>query len=286
MWQKRETKVIEVAGSQSGFPKKPCSKMVAEALVQIPRGFCVDRLCMPALVHRTLVPKTALAGWTLEGCGCHGCTCFRRCKKNLRPRAHTESRSHVRRDQRHVPIPPVISGGEYSRRGLSRTNTINVLHFAASQSPWGSVSCLGVTANRCLRRLRDACQRLLFPGECGPPPDPSRNDHHVRDGGGGRAVAAPAGRVSGARRSARPGVPAWPPARGVCSSRGGGGASDSRALPEDFRRNVRRTARPTARRSQRLSGMVRVSHVPQWTTSTGTTPHRMLCLECPTCLDE
>ena len=72
----------------------------------------------------------------------------------------------------------------------------------------------------------------------------------------------------------------------VCSSRDGDGASDSRALPEDFRRNVRRTTRPTARRSQRLSGMVRVSHVPQWTTSTGTTPHRMLCLECPTCLDE
>jgi hypothetical protein len=35
---------------------------------------------------------------------------------------------------------------------------------AASQSPWGSVSCLGVTANRCLRRLRDAGPRLLFPG--------------------------------------------------------------------------------------------------------------------------
>ena len=118
---------------------------------------------------------------------------------SLQPRVRAESRQHVRRDQRHVPIPPVISGGEYSRRGLSRTNTINVLHFAASQSPWGSVSCLGVTANRCLRRLRDACQRLLFPGECGPPPDPSRNDHHVRDGGGGRAVAGAGGaRVRGA----------------------------------------------------------------------------------------
>jgi len=31
----------------------------------------------------------------------------------------------------------------------------NVLHFAASQSPWGSVLRLGVTVNRCLRRLRD-----------------------------------------------------------------------------------------------------------------------------------
>jgi hypothetical protein len=29
MWQKRETKVIEVAGSQSGFPKKPFSRTVA-----------------------------------------------------------------------------------------------------------------------------------------------------------------------------------------------------------------------------------------------------------------
>ena len=38
----------------------------------------------------------------------------------------------------------------------------------------------------------------------------------------------------------------------VCSSRGGGGASDSRELPEDFRRNVRRTARPTERRSQSI----------------------------------
>jgi hypothetical protein len=57
---------------------------------------------------------------------------------------------------------------------------------------------------------------------------------------------APAGRVSGARRSARPGVSACPPARRVCSSRGGGGASDSRALPEDFGRNVRRkTPRPS-----------------------------------------
>jgi len=249
-----------VAGSQSGFPKKPCSKMVAEALVQIPRGFCVDRLCMPALVHRTLVPKTALAGWTLEGCGCHGCTCFRRCKKNLRPRAHTESRSHVRRDQRHVPIPPVISGGEYSRRGLSRTNTINVLHFAASQSPWGSVSCLGVTANRCLRRLRDACQRLLFPGECGPPPDPSRNDHHVRDGGGGRAVAGAGGaRVRGAAVGT-----AWRPcvasrsrsllfarrrrrvrqqgaSRGFSAKCSAHGTSDSKTLPETVRNGARLT---------------------------------------------
>ena len=29
MWQKRETKVIEVAGSQSGFPKKPFSPLVS-----------------------------------------------------------------------------------------------------------------------------------------------------------------------------------------------------------------------------------------------------------------
>jgi hypothetical protein len=84
------------------------------------------------------------------------------------------------------------------------------------------------------------------------------------------------GEMLGARHVRQQGAPR------VCSSRGGGGASDSRALPEDFRRNVRRTERPTAGRSQRLSGMVRVSHVPQWTTSTGTAPHRMLCLECPT----
>ena len=29
MWQKRETKVIEVAGSQSGFPKKPFSPLMS-----------------------------------------------------------------------------------------------------------------------------------------------------------------------------------------------------------------------------------------------------------------
>jgi hypothetical protein len=29
MWQKRETKVIEVAGSQSGFPKKSFSPLMS-----------------------------------------------------------------------------------------------------------------------------------------------------------------------------------------------------------------------------------------------------------------
>ena len=38
--------------------------------------------------------------------------------------------------------------------------------------------------------------------------------------------------MSRARRWARPGVAARPPAHGVCASRGGGGTSDSRALPE------------------------------------------------------
>ena len=32
----------------------------------------------------------------------------------LSPRAHAKSRSHVHREPRHVPIPPVIPGGEYS----------------------------------------------------------------------------------------------------------------------------------------------------------------------------
>ena len=41
---------------------------------------------------------------------------------------------------------------------------------------------------------------------------------------------APAGRVSGARLSARPGVATWPPARGVCSSRGGGGGGSDSVL--------------------------------------------------------
>ena len=31
MWQKQETKVIEVAGSQSGFPKKPFSPLMSES---------------------------------------------------------------------------------------------------------------------------------------------------------------------------------------------------------------------------------------------------------------
>ena len=34
-------------------------------------------------------------------------------------------------------------------------------------------------------------------------------------------------------------VEARPPTHGVCASRGGGGASDSRALPEDFGQSVR-----------------------------------------------
>ena len=56
---------------------------------------------------------------------------------------------------------------------------------------------------------------------------------------GGGPSPTPAERVSRARRSTRPGVAGRPPAHGVCSSRGGGGASDSRALPEDFGQSVR-----------------------------------------------
>ena len=34
MWQKLETKVIEVAGSQSGFPKKPFSPLMSTFAVR------------------------------------------------------------------------------------------------------------------------------------------------------------------------------------------------------------------------------------------------------------
>ncbi len=149
----------------------------------------------------------------------------------------------------------------------------------------GGCACLRwpVAGLRCVSLARRPCARAVW-AAAGLPQGSDLFPSGVRVGGG--PSPAPAGRVSEARRSARHGVPAWPPARGVCSSRGGGGASDSRALPEDLRRNARRTARPTARRSQRLSRIVRVSHVRQWTTSTGTTPHRMLCLEYSPCLDE
>ena len=60
-----------------------------------------------------------------------------------------------------------------------------------------------------------------------------------RASSGGGPSPTPAERVSRARRSTRPGVAGRPPAHGVCSSRGGGGASDSRALPEDFGQSVR-----------------------------------------------
>jgi len=38
--------------------------------------------------------------------------------------------------------------------------------------------------------------------------------------------------------------------------------------------------------STMLSGMVRVSDVPHWTKSAGTTPPTMLCLKCSASLDE
>jgi len=44
MWQKRETKVIEVAGSQSGFPKKPFSPLMST---------CVQ--CVQDAEYRSLV---------------------------------------------------------------------------------------------------------------------------------------------------------------------------------------------------------------------------------------
>ncbi len=35
MWQKRETKVIEVAGSQSGFPKKSFSPLMSTGVCSV-----------------------------------------------------------------------------------------------------------------------------------------------------------------------------------------------------------------------------------------------------------
>ena len=106
-----------------------------------------------------------------------------------------------------------------------------------------------VAGLRCVSLARLRCARTVW-AAAGLPPGSDLFPSGVGVGGG--SSPAPAGRVSEARRSARHGVPAWPPARGVCSSRGGGGASDSMELPEDFRRNARRTARPTAGRSQSL----------------------------------
>jgi hypothetical protein len=106
-----------------------------------------------------------------------------------------------------------------------------------------------VAGLRCVSLARLRCTRAVW-AAAGLPPGSDLFQSGVGVGGG--PSPAPAGRVSEERQSARHGVPAWPPARGVCSSRGGGGASDSRAIPEDFRRNVRHTARPTARRSQSI----------------------------------
>jgi len=43
MWQKRETKVIEVAGSQSGFPKKPFSPCIPTQMSKF--FYKVKKLC-------------------------------------------------------------------------------------------------------------------------------------------------------------------------------------------------------------------------------------------------
>jgi hypothetical protein len=49
MWQKRETKVIEVAGSQSGFPKKPFSPLMST--------------CVQFLAQRCWTPSTSGVWW-------------------------------------------------------------------------------------------------------------------------------------------------------------------------------------------------------------------------------
>jgi len=49
MWQKRETKVIEVAGSQSGFPKKPFSPLMS--------------ICVQFLAQRWWIPFTSGVWW-------------------------------------------------------------------------------------------------------------------------------------------------------------------------------------------------------------------------------
>jgi hypothetical protein len=70
---------------------------------------------------------------------------------------------------------------------------------------------------------------------------------------------------------------------GVCASRCGGGASDSKTLPETFKNDAHLTTFLTGRG---LSGMVRVSDVPHricrrftpsWTQAAGMPNPRMLC---------
>ena len=64
-------------------------------------------------------------------------------------------------------------------------------------------------------------------------------------------------------------------------SRGGGGGAGWHALRGEGETSTNTVCPPG------LSGMVRVSDVPHWTKSAGTTPPpRMLCLECSACLDE
>ena len=112
-----------------------------------------------------------------------------------------------------------------------------------SPAPWGRGRSGWAATGGCAGRWPGcgACPRLGFAarGRCGPSPGVLRGQIYLKWGVGGGPSPTPAERVSRARRSTRPGVAGRPPAHGVCSSRGGGGASDSRALPEDFGQSVR-----------------------------------------------
>ena len=119
-------------------------------------------------------------------------------------------------------------------------------------SPWGRGRWGWAAARGCAGRWPGcgACPRLGFAarGRCGPSPGVLRGRIYFRPGWGvgGGLSPAPAGRVSWSLLSARPVVAARPPAHGVCSSRGGGGASDGGELPGSFGRSVRRkTSRPS-----------------------------------------
>ena len=119
-------------------------------------------------------------------------------------------------------------------------------------APWGRGRSGWATVGGCAGRWPGcgACPLLGFAerGRCRPSPSGLQSRIYFRPkwGVGGGPSPTPLERVSRERRSTRPGVDGRTPAHGVCSSSCGGGASDSRALPEDFGRNVRsKTSRPS-----------------------------------------
>jgi hypothetical protein len=118
------------------------------------------------------------------------------------------------------------------------TSTTLAIHNGGNEMKWLRWPVAGL---RCVPSARLRCARELW-AVAGRPPG---SDLFASKMGGGPSPT-PEERVSRTQRSTWPGVAGRPLAHGVCSSHGGGGASDSRSLTEDFGQNVRsKTSRPS-----------------------------------------